>query len=1248
MRYIFGECTLDTQRAELARAGCVYRLRRKVFQALAYLLAHADRVVSKQELCEQVWPQQFISDAALESVIKAVRQAIGDSGRSPRLLQTVYGQGYRWMAAVTTADQPPPDRPAIVALARASTDGSPEMDALARTGTRERGAPVSTGEWKLVTVLCCALAAPPSGAALELETHYRQLSALYALTREAVQRYGGTLQPLAGDQIVAIFGAPLAQEEHAQRAVLAALELQRRVHEAGSALSAPLGSGLAVRLGLHTGQVAVGLFEATPEGAGAVVGDTLMRASALQAQAAPGTIQCSQVTARLVSQVVQVAVVEPAPLAVAPLLDTVYTVLGRRAPGRLLSLQEARVLTPFIGRTRELAILHTLMAQVEDGRGQVVGIIGEPGIGKTRLCAEFVRRQWPPSWCLLDTYAVSYNQAIPYRPVIDLLKAYFHLDERDPAPAIHDQITTRLRRLDAALTPLAPALLALLDVPVEDPQWQALDPPQRRQQTFQALKQLVLRASQDKPLLVVIENLHWLDTETQACLDTLVEGLPTARLLLLVTYRPDYQHSWGHKTYYTRLRLDPLSRLQAHALLDARLGDAAGLRSLKQQVIALTQGNPFFLEESVQTLIETGSVHGICGADRLGAPRPMLHVPITVQAVLADRLDRLPPEEKHLVQVAAVIGMEAPLALLRALTELSEEALRRSLAHLQAVEFLYETPVFPASAYTFKHALTHEVAYGSLLQDQRRVLHARIVEAMEALAGEGGPLNCAPSADAVAGNGGPLNCAPSADAVAGNGGPLNCAPSADAVAGNGLRPAPTQSRQQIVEQVARLAHHAQQGEVWDKAVRYGRQAGEKALTRSAYREAVAAFAQALEALQHLPESRASLEQAIDIRMALGNALWLLGDYQRRFAYLCQAETLATALDDARRLALISITLVHHCWLTGDAEQAITYGQRALALAAALGDRGLQCAAHHPLSRTYFDMGDYRQAIASCRQVVTFFTEDRLPGQAHQWVTTAVLSRVWLGLCLAEQGAFAEGLGHTTAALRLAETAAHPYGRICASFGMGGVYLTQGDVDNAIDALERSLGLYQRWESPLVFPWIAAQLGYAYVLAGRVTAGLPLLEQAVQQVSALRSSSHPRWVAWLSEAYRGAGRWEDAIHMAGRADALSHRHKGRGHQAYALWLRGEMAAPHTSSEADQAATHYRQALALAETLGMRPLQAHCHRGLGTLYAKTGQAEQARPALSAAMALYRALDMDFWLPQTEAALAQGRACSNARAG
>jgi class 3 adenylate cyclase len=305
MRYVFDACTLDTQRAELSRAGCVYRLRRKVFQALTYLLAQGDRVVSKQELCAQLWPQQFISEAALESTIKAVRQVIGDSGRAQRLLQTVYGQGYRFVAEVTTEDQTPPARTAILALARASTDGGPEVDVRVEEASLQRGAPASTGEWKLVTVLCCVLADPPTGAPLELEIHYCQLSALYALAREAVQRYGGTLQPLAGEQILALFGAPLAQEDHARCAVLAALDLLQRLRQHQTLYPPILGVGLAVRMGVHSGPVVVG--ELGPEAHRQVmaVGAPTQGALRLQQQAAPGTLLVSAATYDLVREEVR-------------------------------------------------------------------------------------------------------------------------------------------------------------------------------------------------------------------------------------------------------------------------------------------------------------------------------------------------------------------------------------------------------------------------------------------------------------------------------------------------------------------------------------------------------------------------------------------------------------------------------------------------------------------------------------------------------------------------------------------------------------------------------------------------------------------------------------------------------------------------------------------------------------------------------------------------------------------------------
>ena len=506
------------------------------------------------------------------------------------------------------------------------------------------------------------------------------------------------------------------------------------------------------------------------------IGQTTHLAARMEQLAPPGSIRLTADTLRLAEGWVQVTPLGPVPVKglLAPV--EVCELVGAGPARTRLQAFAARGLTPFVGRQAELAALHQALEQAEAGHGQVVAVIGEPGVGKTRLFHEFTHASRTQGWLLLESSSTSYGKATPYLPVIDLLKAYFQIEDRDDGRRMREKLTGRLLTLDPALGPTLPAFLALLEVPVEDPAWQALDPAQRRQRTLDALKRLLLRESQVQPLLLVFENLHWIDAETQAFLDGLVESLPTARLLLLVNYRPEYQHGWSQKTYYTQLRLDPLPLTSAEALLQSLLGDDPGLAPLTQHLIERTQGNPFFLEESVRTLMETQVLVGDQGVYRLAKALPSIQVPATVQVVLAARIDRLPPEEKQLLPTAAVIGTEVPLPLLQAIAEMSEEPLRLGLTHLQAAEFLYETRLFPEHEYTFKHALTQQVAYETLLQERRRALHARIVEALEILAGE-----------------------------------------------------------RVAEQVERLAHHALRGEVWAKALAYCRQAGEKAMARSGYR-----------------------------------------------------------------------------------------------------------------------------------------------------------------------------------------------------------------------------------------------------------------------------------------------------------------------------------------------------------------------------------------------------------------------------
>jgi tetratricopeptide (TPR) repeat protein len=357
-------------------------------------------------------------------------------------------------------------------------------------------------------------------------------------------------------------------------------------------------------------------------------------------------------------------------------------------------------------------------------------------------------------------------------------------------------------------------------------------------------------------------------------------------------------------------------------------------------------------------------------------------------------------------------------------------------------------------------------------------------------------------------------------------------------------------------------------------------------------------------------------------------------------HLRRAETLAQTLGDPLRLGWVYANMSFHVWVTGDVDRAIVYGQRTLAVAASLGHVGLQAMAHLILGHAYYDAGDYARAVENLERNVATLQEDLLYERSPFGLigSGAATSRAWLGYCHAELGAFTAGLAMAEEGLRIVETVNNPFSLIDACNGVSVVYLRQGDVQRAIPVLERAMGLSQDWHIPLFLPWQAAALGLAYALDGRVAVGLALAEQGMEQaVARARPRPLPLVVACLSEAYLLAGRLEEARQRAEQACDLAHQYQQRGHQAWALWLLGECTARQAPTEVEPAAGHYRQALALAEELGMRPLQAHCHRSLGMLYTNTRQQEQARSALSTAIEMYRTMAMTFWLPQAEAALA-----------
>jgi tetratricopeptide (TPR) repeat protein len=438
----------------------------------------------------------------------------------------------------------------------------------------------------------------------------------------------------------------------------------------------------------------------------------------------------------------------------------------------------------------------------------------------------------------------------------------------------------------------------------------------------------------------------------------------------------------------------------------------------------------------------------------------------------------------------------------------------------------------------------------------------------------------------------------------------------------------------LEEHSPELAHHFVQGEVWDKALAYCRQAGARAFTRSANREAVACFEQALATLQHLPESRTTREQALDLWLDLRTALFALGELERMRDTLREAETLAEALDAPRRLGWVSIAMSHSFWLMGDQDRAIASSQRALALAEALSDGGLRIMATFNLGRAYHDLGDYHRAMEFLRRSAEWLEGDLLGERFGQAYLPSVFSHVWWALCLAEVGAFGDGIAIAEQGGRVAETVGHPFSRIGAYWGIGYVSLRKGDLSQAIPPLERAIALSQAVHSPNWFFVVATVLSPAYALSGRMAEALMLTEQVMT-----RSTNHQALrIAAFSEVYLLTGHPEEASVHAGEALSLARAHKERGSEAWTLRALGEIAAHSEPPQAEPAEAHYHQALALADELGMRPLQAHCHLGLGTLYTKTGKQEQACAELTTAIDLYRSMDMMFWLPQAEAALVQ----------
>ena len=1034
------------------------------------------------------------------------------------------------------------------------------------------------GERKQVTVLFADLR-----GSLELlaerdpEEARALLDPVVELMMDAVHRYEGTVNQVMGDGIMALFGAPLAHEDHAARACYAALAMQSAARQHAEALRRSSGITVQIRVGLNSGEVIVRAIGNDLALDYSAIGAATHLASRMEQLAVPGTTLLTADTYRLAEGLIEVRPLGAVPVKGLPQPAEVYELVGA-APGRA-RWSGAGLAGPgrFVGRERELEVLGAALERAAGGHGQVVALVGEAGVGKSRLLRELTHSPLTASWLVLETGSMPYGGTTPYLPVIDVLGRHLHVDSRETPAETREKIAARLRTLGLSPEPTrhaVPALLALFDASPGDSAWDVLDPPQRRQAILAAVTALLVHESRVTPLCLVVEDVQGIDSETQAVLDGLVEQMPRERILLLVSCRGGHALGWEGHAHVTELPVEPLPPDGAEALLRALLGAHAELAPLTALLVARTDGNPFFLEQCVRTLAETRALLGEPGDYRPAKPIQAIQIPPTVQAVVAARIDRLPPAAKHLLQTAAVIGRDVPETLLREIAKLGEDELRAGLAQLADAGLLALARAFPERELAFRHALAQEVAYQSLLQERRRALHAGIVDAVERV-----------------------------------------------YAGR------------LADHVDRLADHAVRGERWPAAVAYCRQAGSRAFARSVPRVAKARFQQALDALGHLPESRETLGHAIDIRIELRYCLLPLGDFGRIMDELATADRLAERLGDRHRLGTVAAFLSNFFTVMGDLQRGLEHGERGAAIAQADGDLPLRILANSALAMAHYRLGRFPRAAELARANVA-----ALPGALGRErfgmaPLSGVYARTILAWALSEVGDFAGAAAAAEEGVGIAEAASHAHSICFAGQASGVVSLRRGDFARAIAVLESALGLCESADVPLLFALIASPLAMALGQVGRAEEAVALLERGIARAVAIGDPfGHWLRTGGLAEALMLAGKPAEALPLARLAVLTTRYIKTRSGEASALWLLGEVARRQPEPGGDESGDSLRAALDIAEELGMRPLAAHAHLSLARLLRPTGAAAAAEHR-AAAVALYRALDMPAWLKEAE---------------
>jgi class 3 adenylate cyclase len=973
------------------------------------------------------------------------------------------------------------------------------------------------------------------------------------LMMNAVHRYGGFIVQSTGDGIFALFGAPVAHEDHPQRALYAAIRLQEDLKRYSDRLRQLGKLPLQARVGVNTGEAVVRTIatgdahtEYTP------IGHSTGLAYRMQALAPIGSTAVTDATRKLcegyfafkslgTTQVKGVS--EPV---------AVHEVIGVGPLRTRLQVAAQRGLTKFVGRQAELEQMKRALELAHQGHGQLVAATGEPGVGKSRLFLEF--KAIAQSGCLvLEAYSVSHGKASAYLPVIDLLKGYFEIAPEDEERKRREKVTGKVMILDRTFEDTLPYLYSVLGISESDDPLAQVDPQLRRRRALEAIKRILARESLNQPLIVIFEDLHWIDTETQALLNLIVDALATARILLLVNYRPEYHHQWGNKTYYSQLRLDPLGLETADEMLAELLGVGVELAPLKRLIIERTEGNPFFMEEMVQALFEQGALVRN-GAVKLTKPLDQIRPPATVQAILASRIDRLPAGEKELLQTLAVLGREFSLGLIKQVVGKSDDELERMLSTLRIAEFIYEQPAVSDIEYQFKHALTQEVGYNSVLVERRRMLHERAGQATEELFGD-----------------------------------------------------------RLEDHVVELARHYDRSGNLRKAVEYLGRAVVRSARQVAHSEAIGYFTRALELLKQLSEGVERDRQELNLQIALSWSMALArgpGNAERE-AVLLRARELCEGLEDNMRLVEVLLGLTQSSLTRNDLRGAQELASKALELAQRIDAPAIYIAsAHGYLGHVSFSLGELQEARQHIEHAdATRPSSETIPSLGAHYLRLAGMSAPYL---LAHLGNPKAALDKASEFLKRARESSNP-ALIAAALNLDTIVrIVLRDVPAAMERAGEVIALANEHGMPF---WVSLgehNRAWSLALSGK-TEGIAEMHRFISSAQAT-IGSRTAYLALLADACVNNARPEEGLAAVAEGFAQVERGGERIYEGELYRLKGELLLMRDRNNEAEAEQCLRTAIDIAHRQTSLIFELRATTSLARLLKRQGKSEAARTMLA----------------------------------